>query len=454
MDHLDEKGGRRRYIPVEATIQMNEVTPKPVAGSELQVLPLNAPQSPASGNVAQGFQAAGSGMAGVILLYMLVSMSLTLLDKYIITDLAFNAPLTMIALTYFLMHVMSLALREGLRYRARSEAAPLVRRLSLAEWSLKVLPVAAASGLEVGTSTMGLLVMHVGLHTMIRSTVPVFVLMFSVGIGLQQFRCGLLLVVFLVSGGVALLFSGQSSDGQNSYRIEGFLLTLLSGMLAGLKWTLSQVFLQGRGLCGRDNEVIEEPIHPLTLLHYMSLSSAAILVPFVLVLELGKLHVMAEDFSADKMIQTAGWIVMISVLAFMLVLLEFSFIKRVSSLSLCIIGVIKELLLVVCSVLFMGEALSARAGMGIAVTMIGVALYKFASSDNPPGVPRTATVLYSPVSRVGEGEGASASSGKNGGDAEAPGVKLLPPRLEGDSSSDPPPEIREVFVGETPPVLV
>ena len=57
----------------------------------------------------------------------------------------------------------------------------------------------------------------------------------------QQFRCGLLLVVFLVSGGVALLFSGQGSDGQNSYRIEGFLLTLLSGMLAGLKWTLSQV---------------------------------------------------------------------------------------------------------------------------------------------------------------------------------------------------------------------
>ena len=63
MDHLDEKGGRRRYIPVEATIQMNEVTPKPVAGSELQVLPLNAPQSPASGNVAQGFQVRSSGRA-------------------------------------------------------------------------------------------------------------------------------------------------------------------------------------------------------------------------------------------------------------------------------------------------------------------------------------------------------------------------------------------------------
>lgn len=58
---------------------------------------------------------------------------------------------------------------------------------------------------------------------------------------LQHFHFSLLVVVFLVSGGVAMLFSGQSSDHQEEYPIEGFLLTLLSGMLAGLKWTMSQV---------------------------------------------------------------------------------------------------------------------------------------------------------------------------------------------------------------------
>lgn len=40
-------------------------------------------------------------------------------------------------------------------------------------------------GEQVGTSTLGLQVMHVGIHTMVRSTVPIFVLLFSVGIGLQ-----------------------------------------------------------------------------------------------------------------------------------------------------------------------------------------------------------------------------------------------------------------------------
>lgn len=63
---------------------------------------------------------------------------------------------------------------------------------------------------------------------------------------LQELRCGLLAVVLLVSGGVSLMFSGQSADHQADLPIDGFLLTLLSGMLAGLKWTLSQVWLRVR----------------------------------------------------------------------------------------------------------------------------------------------------------------------------------------------------------------
>lgn len=48
-------------------------------------------------------------------------------------------------------------------------------------------------------------------------------------------------MVLLVSGGVSLLFSGQKHDNEVTFPMYGFLLTLLSGMLAGLKWTLSQV---------------------------------------------------------------------------------------------------------------------------------------------------------------------------------------------------------------------
>ncbi|CAN0353917.1 unnamed protein product [Pylaiella littoralis] len=271
-----------------------------------------------------------------------------------------------------------------------------VRQLTWKQWAFKVLPVAAASGFEVGTSTLGLQNMPVGAHTMIRSTVPIFVLLFSVGMGLQEFRWGLLAVVLLVSGGVTLLVSGQTSDGHHdNFPIDGLLLTLLSGVLAGLKWTLAQVLLQGRGLYGKGPLTAGEHIDPFTLLHYMSLSSALSLIPFVLALEWGALREMAETFTGERMTKTALLVVAASLLALVLVLTEFSFIKRVSSLSLCIIGVVKELLLVSFSVGVLGEHLGGRTGLGFFVTAVGVSLYKLipkgprkaryeAAADNEP----------------------------------------------------------------------
>eukprot|EP00903_Cladosiphon_okamuranus_P012888 g12035.t1 len=341
-----------------------------------------------------------TAMLGIIVLYMLVSMSLTLLDKWLITGLGFHAPLTLICLTYMIMHLASLTLRGvvarlGLVDEARSGGANLlVQQLTWHQWAWKVFPVAAASGLEVGTSTLGLQVMHVGIHTMVRSTVPIFVLLFSVGLGLQELRCGLLVVVMLVSGGVSLMFSGQGGDHQADLPIEGFLLTLLSGMLAGLKWTLSQVLLQGRGLYGREAVTVGEQIHPFTLLHYMSISSAATLVPFVVWLERDALRDMSETFGVERMAKTALIIVLVGLLALLLVLTEFTFIKKVSSLSLCIIGVVKELILVLWSVAVRGEYLSERTGLGFFLAMVGVTLYKLV----PKGPPQ---VRYEPAPKNG-----------------------------------------------------
>ncbi|CAN0353878.1 unnamed protein product, partial [Pylaiella littoralis] len=57
----------------------------------------------------------------IILLYMLVSMSLTLLDKWLITGWGFNAPLALISLTYLTMHLVSLSIRARLRRRRQGE---------------------------------------------------------------------------------------------------------------------------------------------------------------------------------------------------------------------------------------------------------------------------------------------------------------------------------------------
>lgn len=71
------------------------------------------------------------------------------------TGMGFDAPLTLISLTYLTMHLVSLSIRTWLRYQGVEEgegggdASHLVQRLSRQQWAWKVFPVAAASGLEV-----------------------------------------------------------------------------------------------------------------------------------------------------------------------------------------------------------------------------------------------------------------------------------------------------------------
>lgn len=69
----------------------------------------------------------------------------------------FNAPLTLISLTYLIMHLASLSIRARLRRKEAVEGGgggdrnPLLQQLSWRQWAWKVFPVAAASGLEVSS---------------------------------------------------------------------------------------------------------------------------------------------------------------------------------------------------------------------------------------------------------------------------------------------------------------
>ena len=70
----------------------------------------------------------------------------------LLSGLGFNAPLCLIMLTYFLMHLASSFIRACSRRQgggSEEEKQVLLQTLSRSQWFWKVFPVAAASGLEV-----------------------------------------------------------------------------------------------------------------------------------------------------------------------------------------------------------------------------------------------------------------------------------------------------------------
>lgn len=66
------------------------------------------------------------------------------------TDFGFDAPLTLVMITYFIMFIFSSIIRWRLYTRGTGmDGVAPVQELSWSQWLRKVAPVAAASGLEV-----------------------------------------------------------------------------------------------------------------------------------------------------------------------------------------------------------------------------------------------------------------------------------------------------------------
>ena len=77
---------------------------------------------------------------------------------------------------------------------------------------------------------------------MIRATAPLFVLLWSVVLGLQRCRIALCAVTALISGGASLVSLGELR--KNTLDLGGVTLVLFSCVFTGCKWAVSQLVLQ------------------------------------------------------------------------------------------------------------------------------------------------------------------------------------------------------------------
>ena len=78
-------------------------------------------------------------------------------------------------------------------------------------------------------------------YVMCKSTTPIFLLIFAIAWGIEKPSWGLAGVVTVITGGLLLLVAGETQ-----FDLVGFILVMTAAMLAGLRWTITQVLLQGK----------------------------------------------------------------------------------------------------------------------------------------------------------------------------------------------------------------
>lgn len=86
-------------------------------------------------------------------------------------------------------------------------------------------------------------------YTMVKSSTPIWVLLFSFIFGFEKPRVRLVAIIGLMVVGVIL-----TVEGETKFDMVGFLLVLVAAVVSGLRWNLTQFLLQEDRL-GMDNPI-------------------------------------------------------------------------------------------------------------------------------------------------------------------------------------------------------
>ncbi|KAK9915304.1 hypothetical protein WJX75_007302 [Coccomyxa subellipsoidea] len=297
---------------------------------------------------------------------------------------AFPAPMLMSSLQFAAQIVMAKAVLSAGIVKRQKPA-----ELTWKEFFVHVVPNGAATGLDIGLSNFSLSLITLSFYTMCKSTTPVFLLGFCFLWGIERPSWNLALVVVIISFGLGLLVAGETD-----FNLAGFVIVMVASALSGLRWTITQVLLQGNdahgtGASGGPVEVL------LALMPVMSVTVA------ILSLVIERLWIVLPGSPYFDSIQSLASTTMLMLfggtIAFFMVWTEFTVIAETSALTFMVAGTFKEIVTVMAAVTFLGESFSFINGVGLVVLIMGVALFNYNKyqkilSGQAPGSRKPASV--------------------------------------------------------------
>ncbi|KAF9135096.1 Triose-phosphate Transporter [Mortierella sp. 14UC] len=238
-------------------------------------------------------------------------------------------------------------------------------RITINSYVTQVVPCAVAAALEICMANASLMYITLSFYTMIKSSTPIWVLMFAFFFRLEKPRLSLILIIGVIVVGVVLTVAGETQ-----FDMTGFVLVLLAAVMSGLRWSLTQMLLQKDQL-GMDN--------PVATLYYIS--------PIMFVL-MSILSLVVEDpfvqFSSSAFFQDfqTGALTMVmagggGLLAFAMTVAEFKLIKSTGTVTLSVAGISKEIVVISLSMLIFGDRLTFVNLLGLLVSIGGIMAYNY-----------------------------------------------------------------------------
>lgn len=305
--------------------------------------------------------------------YVSSSIALVLLNKWLLTRNSFRFPITLVMTQSALVWGFSSAVL--FLFKARFISSPhWITRVTRQFIVHSILPLSISTGADVTLTSIAFENLSVEFTEVIKSGIPVLVLIFSILFLKQKLTMEILLTMILLSLGIAL-----TSFGEVNVNTVGVLAAFCAMTCGATKLILTEQFFQS------DSRHIKHAIPPLLLLNYNAPLMAAIMfLPF---LAFEAQHLFNSPFLASQHSELTilAWIGLGSILVMVHNLMEFYVIRETSALTFTVVGVCKLIILVLLSTIFFSETLTVLNIVGCLVCLLGIFVYKYVHTQQRGG---------------------------------------------------------------------
>ncbi|CAI5487447.1 unnamed protein product [Closterium sp. Naga37s-1] len=315
---------------------------------------MSPPQSPGQQLAAQqSFLTKKMVMGGSVVLWIALSFSVIIFNKYILDSRLLNWPFP-ISLT--MVHMAFCSSLAFLLVNVFRVVQPLPGGLKPETYFTSVVPIGALYALSLWFSNSAYMYLSVSFIQMLKALMPVAVYLLGVAFRKDAFRAASFANMILIAIGVAV-----SAWSEANFNATGVLLQLAAVAFEATRLVLIQMLLTAKGIS----------LNPITSLYYISPVCLLFLsVPWYLVEFPTLVPAMAAGAHPSALVFGAN-----CVCAFALNLAVFLLIGKTSALTMNVAGIIKDWLLIAFSWSVIADQITTLNLLGYLLAFAGVCWY-------------------------------------------------------------------------------
>lgn len=301
-------------------------------------------------------------ICSISFLWYFISMSFTLYNKWLLQKCygGFNYPITLTAIHM----IMKFTVSRIWKFFINTDK---LAKVSWENMFLVVIPVGLLTVTDIVFSNLALFFLPLSMYTTIKGCCLIFTFFWGVVFGIHEFRCNLFVTVVGITLGLGVAV--VTSINLNLY---GVIFALGSASASGLRWVLLQV------LAEKDSQ----SKNVMVTLYRFSPFSAISIIPFALTIDMPELVDSHFATNVDEFYAVLGLSVLGGLISFVLIVVEVKLLRITSSLTMSVIGQIKEMLQISVAMVFLNETIQVKTGLGIALSIVASYYYRYFNNLN------------------------------------------------------------------------